>query len=241
MKAEKNNLPECSRFDTSEVIVLRDTRQKLSLAVKAGHNNEYHNHNDVGSYVLLLNDMLVNCDPGLEAYTSRTFSKRRYESDLLNSRGHAVPLVAGRMQGTGKEFKGKILKYSSENGINEIVIDLKPAYDVDGLEVLERKIVFNRKKRVVSVCDTVKFKSHSKFGTALITYQNIDVIGNDKIIIKNKENSVAVNVSATGGRVNIKSEVIKEKPGYIDQQPFRVGIDFIEPVKEASITVTYHL
>lgn len=235
------DLPAHSRFLTSDVLVVRDAPLKTSLAVKAGHNNEYHNHNDVGSYVLLVNDMLANCDPGLEVYTDRTFSKRRYESNLINSWGHAVPLVAGKMQSTGADFRGKILSHTSIDGTDTIVLDLKPAYDVDTLESLQRIIVFNRKEKTVSVNDNVTFTTPQQFGTAMITYELFDIVGKNNIKMSKNATKVNIAVSATGGNVRIGSELIQEKPAYINKQPYRIGVDFTEPVKTAGVTVTYHL
>ncbi len=240
-KKEIDALPLLSWFKTSGVLIVRDIDNRFSLAVKAGHNNEYHNHNDIGSYVLLSQDMLVNCDPGLEVYTNRTFSKHRYESNLLNSWGHAVPIVADKMQGTGKRFKGKILSYTSTNDADTIIIDLKTAYQVAALEVLQRKIVFDRKKKTVSICDKVNFSSPQKFGTALVTYESFDIVGKDKIIMKKNDRSIDVNISATGGTTHLESEVINENPAYLNKRPSRIGINFTAPVKEAIITVTYHL
>ena len=82
---------------------------RLGVALKGGHNAEHHNHNDVGSYVVVIGSREVLLDPGSEVYTARTFSARRYESNLLNSFGHPVPVVAGQLQRTGKEARAEVL------------------------------------------------------------------------------------------------------------------------------------
>jgi hypothetical protein len=48
-----------------------------------------------------LGDRPVLLEPGVETYTARTFSRRRYESQLLSSFGHPVPVVAVKLQRTG--------------------------------------------------------------------------------------------------------------------------------------------
>ena len=126
------------RIDSTEV-------NKLAIACKGGHNAEHHNHNDVGSFIVAVDDQAVLCDPGAEVYTSRTFSKERYKSNILNSFGHPVPLIAGQMQKTGKDRKGKILKKSFTKDKDTIVFDLKSAYGVASLKKLEREFVYSRK------------------------------------------------------------------------------------------------
>ena len=51
--------------------------------MKGGHNAENHNHNDVGSFVVALGRATPLVDPGSEVYTARTFSPRRYDSNVL--------------------------------------------------------------------------------------------------------------------------------------------------------------
>jgi hypothetical protein len=83
---------------------------RLAVALKGGHNAEQHNHNDVGSYVVLVGQRTVLLDPGQEIRSGRTFSARRYESNLLNSYGHAVPRVAETLQQTGAQARAVTLK-----------------------------------------------------------------------------------------------------------------------------------
>ena len=78
-------------------------RLPLALAAKGGHNGESHNHNDLGSYVVTVDGVIVMVDPGSEVYTQRTFSDRRDESDACNSFGHPVPVVAGSLQRVGRD------------------------------------------------------------------------------------------------------------------------------------------
>ena len=66
--------------------------------MKGGHNAEMHNHNDVGSYTVVIGDQPVLADPGTEIYTKRTFTEHRYDSPVLNSYGHPVPVIGGQLQ-----------------------------------------------------------------------------------------------------------------------------------------------
>ncbi|NLC47252.1 MAG: heparinase, partial [Firmicutes bacterium] len=65
-----------------EVMAAREqpgSSKGLYLAAKGGHNEESHNHNDVGQFLVYLDGNPVLIDPGVGEYTAQTFSHRRYE------------------------------------------------------------------------------------------------------------------------------------------------------------------
>jgi hypothetical protein len=79
-----------SWFENAGILICRpaaNSSSQMAVALKGGHNNEHHNHNDVGSFVVVSGDRPLLLDPGGEVYTARTFSSRRYESNVLNSFG----------------------------------------------------------------------------------------------------------------------------------------------------------
>ncbi len=108
-QAERFTLPIRTDFPDARVTIVRPNANAsgryFAAAFKGGHNAEMHNHNDVGSYTLIMcdaadkkaADLFVCRDPGSETYTARTFSSRRYDGELLNSHGHPVPVVAGQV------------------------------------------------------------------------------------------------------------------------------------------------
>jgi len=50
------------------------TPEGLYVAAKGGHNNESHNHNDVGNFIIYLDGQPMIIDVGVETYTKKTFS-----------------------------------------------------------------------------------------------------------------------------------------------------------------------
>ena len=90
-------------------IVGRAGQKPLVLAIKAGHNAEPHNHNDVGSFVLRASDGVVYlCDPGAGLYNAEYFSAKRYDNVFANSYGHSVPRIGGTLQLPGREHSGTL-------------------------------------------------------------------------------------------------------------------------------------
>jgi len=120
--------------DAGQVVINRDG---YSLAAKAGHNNEPHNHNDVGTLILSTEKGQVICDVGAGLYTRDYFRpETRYDHFCTASTGHSVPIIDGNGQMPGKDHKGT-LRYA--DGV--IRIDLAGAYGLPALKKLERTIV----------------------------------------------------------------------------------------------------
>jgi hypothetical protein len=75
------------------------------VALKAGHNDENHNHNDVGSFVVHVDGETMLCDPGPGLYTAQYFSSARYDNVFASSYGHSVPVIgAGDRSGLQLDF-----------------------------------------------------------------------------------------------------------------------------------------
>lgn len=76
----------------------------LALAVKAGDNADNHNHNDTGSFTLYKNGQPLFVDIGVESYTGKTFSSRRYEIWTMQSGYHNLPTLLGMDQKDGETY-----------------------------------------------------------------------------------------------------------------------------------------
>lgn len=120
------------------------TRGSLTLAAKAGHNAEIHNHNDVGSFVLLRGRTLFLTDPGGPIYRRDTFGPDRYAILFCGSQGHGVPVVDGHVQSDGRAYEGTLTVASgaeaSEGGDAVMTVEFAGAYDVPSLRSLTRTL-----------------------------------------------------------------------------------------------------
>lgn len=85
-------------------------KRDYSFAAKAGHNNEGHNHNDVGSFIFADDNGQILADLGAMEYTAKSFSNLRYTILSNSSLGHSVPIVNGKAQKDGATFKAVVLK-----------------------------------------------------------------------------------------------------------------------------------
>lgn len=77
----------------------------MFFAGKAGNNNESHNHNDVGSFNLYVNETPFIIDVGVGTYTRQTFSSERYSIWTMQSNYHNLPLINGQPQLFGAQYK----------------------------------------------------------------------------------------------------------------------------------------
>lgn len=207
----------------------------LAAALKGGHNAEHHNHNDVGSFVVAVGRSLPLLDPGAEVYTARTFSSRRYDSNLLNSFGHPVPRVAGQLQHEGRSREAKILAAEFTPAADKYVLDLRAAYDVPTLKTLVRTFVFSRAGGGrLTVTDEVEFTSPQSFGTALLTFGPWQKLADGRLLFGAQPDALTVSLQAEGGTLALQVAEIRED-STSHKTPIRVGIDFTAPVTKARI------
>lgn len=114
-------------------------RENYSFAIKGGRNNEPHNHNDIGSFILSDKTGQVFCDLGAGRYTREYFkAEHRYNYFCTSSLGHSVPIVGGSPQKAGSEYTGALTVLSG----NSVAVQLAGAYAVPELKNLLRTVKF---------------------------------------------------------------------------------------------------
>jgi len=228
-------------FADAQVLICRPrpgSASGLGVAIKGGHNSEHHNHNDVGTFVVATNGKTPLIDPGSEVYTARTFSSKRYDSKVLNSYGHPVPLVAGQMQRKGRQAAARVVKTEFTDERDTIVLDIRDAYAVKSLKRLERTFAFSREgSGSLTVTDEVEFDTPQTFGTALITYSPQRQIEGREIRVGKREGQVRVEVLVDGAECRIDQQEIREDV-HSRHPPVRLGIDLTKPVTRARVVVT---
>ncbi len=114
-----------------QVMAARDqagSSQGWYLAAKGGHNAESHNHNDIGNFIVYRDGKPVIIDVGVETYTRKTFSARRYEIWTMQSAYHSLPTIDGVMQAAGREFAARDVSYESNDEAAQFTLDIASAY-----------------------------------------------------------------------------------------------------------------
>lgn len=230
-----------SYFDLGGVLVSRpalNSTCRIGVALKGGHNAEAHNHNDLGTFVIAMGKELPILDPGGEVYTSRTFGKDRYQSNLLNSFGHPVPIVAGQLQRAGREAQAKILKADFTDAVDTFSMDISSAYIVPELKKLTRTFTYDRTGQgSLTVVDEVAFSQPKTFAGALVTYGQWKQMNDHTVIITKGNESLEVTIDTGGVPFELKSQTIDEQT-HNGEKPTRIGIDLKQPIADGKVTLT---
>jgi hypothetical protein len=240
------DLPRREWYEEDQFLICRPNQagaDGLAATFIGGHNGVNHNHNDLGTFTVALNGRYLICDPGLEIYTNRTFSKDRYLSNLLNSYGHPVPIVAGRLQspgpgehrpGFGSDYRASIVDADFSVDMDRIVMDLTKAYEVDSLVKLERTFSYLRSAPGrVDITDHVAFTRPESFESALITYANWRVDADGSILISDRDVTVRATIQADGDDLLFEHGVIHESA-----TPTRLAWRIREPVTTAMVRIS---
>jgi hypothetical protein len=226
-----------SFFPGGGVLISRTAKNEFPMAVvlKGGHNNEPHNHNDVGSFSVVVGKDMIICDPGGEVYTARTFGAHRYDSKVLSSFGHAVPVIAGQLEKTGADARGVIIATNFTAAADTLKLNYRSAYAVPSLEKLERTFIFQRGATPsLVVQDEVKFSATKTFETALVTWGKIKNVDANTIEIKDGDSTVRVTID-TGGRAFQLKQMTLDEEVHTPRQPVRLGIALDDKISSAVI------
>lgn len=109
----------------------------MKAAMKGGNNAEPHNHNDIGSVIILKDKDMLLCDIGAGEYTSDYFSDNRYSIFCTRSLGHSVPIINGHEQRTGESFKCE--NFVCDN--NRVISEIGGAYGIKELKSCMRTLI----------------------------------------------------------------------------------------------------
>lgn len=156
---------EVMNHDTSRMPVHRDIyypsvglflsrNNTFCLAVKAGDNDDSHNHNDTGSFTLYKNGHPLFVDIGVESYTAKTFSSHRYEIWTMQSCYHNLPTIEGLDQQDGAEYSARDIKTAFRETESSISMELSGAYPLKTCKKhYTRRVFFDKLKNRILLTD----------------------------------------------------------------------------------------
>lgn len=160
----------------------------LYLAAKGGHNAESHNHNDVGNFIVYADGHPVLIDVGVEAYTAKTFSNRRYEIWTMQSAYHNLPTINGVMQKEGRDFRATDVAYKSETKAVSFSLDIAKAYPEEAqVQSWKRALTLERGKQVI-LRDSYVLKSAGRpIQMTLMSWRKPEMAAEGKIKLENPD------------------------------------------------------
>lgn len=128
----------------------------FSFAACFGSNWVSHNHNDVGSFLVVDGNREGPMDLGSGTYTRQYFGAERYGDTILccGSQGHSVPVVRGACQKNGPEFTARDVRFEERpDGSLVLSGDIAGAYGLPFLRSLRRTFTVRPAQGVVEVAD----------------------------------------------------------------------------------------
>lgn len=152
---------------------------QAACSFKGGHNDEPHNHNDLGQFIIHCGGENIICDPGAGLYTQAYFAPGREQLFHISSSGHNVPLIDGCEQSPGRQAEAHILRSRLEpDGSKlEAALDLTLAYpEAASLRRYTRELCWRIEKHDDWIGDITRNASRSSRGGNMDEHNQVAVL-----------------------------------------------------------------
>lgn len=209
-KTAKAPLERDAYLPNIQVIAAREqegSAKGLFLAVKGGHNDESHNHNDIGNYIVYLDGKPALIDAGVASYTKDTFSANRYKLWTMQSAYHSLPTINGVMQKDGKQYAASDVSYEMTDEKVKYSLNIQNAYQEEAkLNSCRRNFIFDRAdKAEIEVTDVYDFAcEENTLGYSFMTWDKPEV--EDGKLKVNVECAGCIYVELPAGYIDIEFE-----------------------------------
>lgn len=188
----------------------------LYLAAKGGHNEESHNHNDIGNFVVFADGEPAIIDIGVETYTRETFGPNRYDIWTMNSAHHnLLPTVNGTMQQNGMEFKATNVKYKTTAKKITFSLDISSSYpDSAGIRSWYKNFIYTKGKSIVLEENYLLTKNEKEIQSYLMTCRKPELKEDGTIILpsyKGTDKKVRIKYDTKLFDVELETNVLKDR------------------------------
>ncbi|MBN1506935.1 MAG: heparinase II/III family protein [Sedimentisphaerales bacterium] len=193
------------------------TADGFFVAAKGGHNAESHNHNDVGNFIVYRDGRPILIDVGVETYSRKTFSSRRYEIWTMQSAYHNLPTINGVMQSPGRQFAAKNVNHEADDDHALLRLDLAGAYAGEaGLKSWTRTVQLHRGSDIVVTEDYALERPAGEITLSLMTPCEVRVEKEGRLLLTTADTSeprTAVRVLFNEARLKAVVEAIPVEDG----------------------------
>jgi len=202
-------------YPNTEILICRESENPdkgLYCAIKAGHNGENHNHNDVGHFILFSEGRPAIIDVGVETYSKETFGPNRYSLTYMKSSAHNIAVVNGIEQKNGKDFRAKNVVCNQQPNFSVLQMNLEGVYPKESrLSSYKRESKFDHAHGQLKIQDTFEFLSTANQIEIHFFCQNKPIIQNDNTVtlLENKKLTLSVNQSSM--KFSVQEIVVTDK------------------------------
>lgn len=220
-------------YDGLQVAITRDADSGMFLALKGGNNNESHNHNDVGQFILFEGDKPVILDAGVEQYTRKTFSPERYTLWAMRGAYHNIPEISGIEQKEGAQYRAETVSYDEKTGA--LTLELKNAYPADA------HIDSYRRTAVLEGSTAVIYESIRLTQPGAITFHYL--AADEPVLEGNTIRFATGHVAEYDASLSATVDAVDLENGKIGREwerkfLYRVNLTAKEPISSADYTLT---
>ena len=128
----------------------------------------------MGNFIVSLDGNPVLIDIGVETYTAKTFSSRRYEIWTMQSAWHNCPTVNGEMQSAGRKFEATAVTAVASDSRASFSLNLEKAYPGSaGIRSWKRTVSLDRAAEAVILEDQWKLERSSLLEFSFITNHQV--------------------------------------------------------------------
>ena len=153
----------------------------FSGSLKAGHNNELHNHNDLGHFTIYYKDKPIIIDVGTGTYSAIDFSDKRFTLWYTRGNGHNAPLINGVEQENDENDVATLAEIKEENKVQSVICDLSKSYpEAAKLKKFERTLICA--ENFAEVHDNLQTDGETEVEISLFTMEKVQIQGNKVIL-----------------------------------------------------------
>lgn len=164
------------------------------VAAKGGFNNESHNHNDVGTFLLYYGTTPILIDAGVGTYTKQTFSSERYSIWTMQSNYHNLPMINGQAQRYGTEYRATEVKADAKK--LTFSANIAAAYPKEA-KVSKWIRSYQLNKQGLLIKDAFSLKEIKDANVInFLTWGDVDLSNTGKVIIQVQDKKVCLSYDA---------------------------------------------
>jgi hypothetical protein len=130
------------------------TTAGLYVAAWGGHNDQSHNHNDVGNVIVFADGRPLLVDAGVGEYTAKTFGPQRYDIWTMQSSWHNLPTVNGADQRAGAAYRARDVAFDATPSAVRLSLDIAPAWAADAsVTRYRREVSLDRRRGEIALAE----------------------------------------------------------------------------------------
>ncbi len=213
----------------------------VGMACKGGNNGEPHNHNDVGSFLYVVDDDMLLADLGSGEYTKQYFEpETRYDILCNSSKGHSVPIIAGQYQKAGGQYTAKEFQAALLDDIGFMSISGEDTYENGLITKWNRSFQFSLNTGSLVITDVFLSDAGLQVVTETLVTQYKPEVLSDGILLQGEKSACKItlfsdDIEVERNAIRVQQELHNKLPG-IQEMVYLIHWD-IEVLKKRKVKI----